>query len=236
MVAARQRLLSAGHLDAVTQAVLAAVPRTASGVVLDAGGGTGHHLARLLDASPGLTGVVVDVAKPALRRAARAHPRMVAVRADVWRELPVAPGSVSWILDVFAPRSGAEFHRILTADGRLVVVTPNQDHLCELVTALGLLTVDPAKYDRLAAGLDSWFELAERSQHTTTRSISRADAEALVGMGPSAWHTDRARIVDQLAALAQPMRVTVSISLTVWRPRVSKRASTAPTDDQVSAS
>lgn len=222
MVAARQRLLAAGHLDAVTQAVLRVVPPAAAGVVLDAGGGTGHHLARLLQARPGLAGLVVDVAKPALRRAARAHPRIAAVRADVWRELPVATGSVSLVLDVFAPRSAAEFHRVLTSDGHLVVVTPNQDHLRELVTALGLLTVDPSKESRLSAGLTAWFELVDRYQHATTRTISRADAEALVAMGPSAWHTDRARVAEELSALPEPMAVTVSICLTRWRPLAAR--------------
>jgi 23S rRNA (guanine745-N1)-methyltransferase len=83
MIAARAALLGAGHLSVVTDGIVAAVRAAAAPadvgaapLVVDVGAGTGHHLAGLLDAEPGLVGLAVDVSKPALRRAARAHPRM----------------------------------------------------------------------------------------------------------------------------------------------------------------
>src|SRR6266536_3566183 len=150
MVAARSALLGAGHFQPLTDAIVAAVRAYPRGLVVDVGAGTGHHLAALLDARPGDLGLALDVAKPALRRAAAAHPRLAAVRADAWRRLPVADGAASLVLDVFAPRSGPEFHRILRPDGALLVVTPEPDHLGELVAALDLVRVDPDKERRLA--------------------------------------------------------------------------------------
>ena len=61
------------------------------------------------------------------------------------------------VLDVFAPRNGAEFHRVLRPGGRLVVVTPTPAHLAELVPLLGLIGVDPDKDERLEASLGSRF-------------------------------------------------------------------------------
>ena len=71
----------------------------------------------------GVAGLAVDVSKPALRRAAQAHPRAAAIRADLWRRLPVSDGVAALILNVFAPRNGPEYHRVLRPDGLLLVVT-----------------------------------------------------------------------------------------------------------------
>lgn len=219
MVTARQELLAAGHLAAVTAGLIAAAPERATGAALDVGAGTGHHLAGLLDARPGLIGLAVDVSKPALRRAARAHPRMGAVRADVWRGLPVADGAFELVLDVFAPRSGPEFHRVLHPGGSLIVVTPCPDHLGELVSALGLLTVDPSKSRRLADGLEPWFELVTERVHQSALSLSPAAAASAVLMGPSAWHLDPERVTTTLAASADPVAATLSVRVSRWRRR-----------------
>src|SRR5204862_7400467 len=112
MLSARQALFAAGHFRVLTEALLAALGDRPPGLVVDVGAGTGHHLAALLGARPHDVGLAVDVSKPALRRAARAHPRLAAARADAWRRLPVADGAAGLVLDVFAPRSGPEFHRI----------------------------------------------------------------------------------------------------------------------------
>lgn len=53
MVAARAEFLAAGHYDFITTALCEAA-RTAypGGLIVDAGAGTGHHLAAVLDAVP----------------------------------------------------------------------------------------------------------------------------------------------------------------------------------------
>ncbi len=43
------------------------------------------------------------------------------------------------VLNVFAPRNGAETTRVLAPGGLLAVVTPTERHLEELVGPLGLL-------------------------------------------------------------------------------------------------
>jgi 23S rRNA (guanine745-N1)-methyltransferase len=224
MVAAREALLTAGHFTAIATAVVdttAALLRQyqMGSLIVEVGAGTGHYLGKVLDIRPDLAGLAVDVSKAALRRAARAHPRMAAVRADVWRRLPLADGSASVVLDLFAPRSGAEFARVLAEDGALVVVTAEPGHLGELVTALGLLAVDPDKRERLAAGLDPWFApVSDRLVEAPLR-LNRADAAALVGMGPSARHIEPAAIAAGLAGLTEPITASLSVRLSVWQPR-----------------
>jgi 23S rRNA (guanine745-N1)-methyltransferase len=221
MVADRAAFLSAGHFAGVTAALTAAVtedgdsppPRT----LLDLGGGTGHHLAALLDAVPEAVGVVLDSSRYAARRAARAHPRALAVVGDAWQRLPVRDGVVDRAVVVFAPRNGPEIARVLRPHGRLVVVTPGPEHLGELVGPLGLLRVDPDKPARLAATLEPHLRRVSTTRHREVLALTRSDVRALVGMGPHARHLDQAVVAGLVGALPEPVAVTVSVDVTVYR-------------------
>ncbi|MFV2103814.1 putative RNA methyltransferase [Micromonospora sp. LOL_024] len=223
MVIARTEFLSAGHYDVISTALAdvarRAVPDGAYPLVVDAGAGTGRHLAAVLAALPEAAGLALDVSKPALRRAARAHPRGTAALADTWARLPLADASTAVLLNVFAPRNGTEFHRVLDPTGRLLVVTPAADHLAELVEALGLLRVDPAKADRVAASLGGHFTEESVAVHRRVLTLTGPEVTTLVGMGPSAWHTDPAGLAARIAALGEPVGVTVAVRLGVHRPR-----------------
>ncbi|MFF4413701.1 putative RNA methyltransferase [Streptosporangium sp. NPDC001559] len=219
MVAARDAFLGAGHFAPLAEAVAGAC-RTDAGVVVDAGAGTGHYLARVLDRLPGAVGVALDVSKHALRRAARAHPRLGAVVADVWRPLPLRSGSAEVLLNVFAPRNGPEFARVLAPDGTLVVVTPTSRHLEPLVERLGLLSVDQDKERRVADSLGDRFVEAGRSLHEFGMTLGRDAVEAVVGMGPSAWHTDSHAMRARIADLPESSEVTASFYMSIFQRRL----------------
>jgi len=218
MVAARVAFLAAGHYAGVTAALAEAVlAGGAPGTVLDLGGGTGAHLAGVLDAAPGAVGVVLDVSRYAARRAARAHPRAMAVVADTWAGLPVRDGCLDRVLVVFAPRNGPETARVLRPGGELVVVTPAADHLGELVGPLGLLSVDPDKADRLAGALEPHLDQVAELGHREVLQLDRAAVRVLVGMGPHARHLAPGALDDALARLPEPVAVTVSVRVSRHR-------------------
>lgn len=213
MVAARAEFLAAGHYRFIAEALAAAAAarRAGPGLVVDVGAGTGYHLGSVLDARPGAVGLALDSSKAAARRAGRAHPRATAVVCDVWRRLPIADSCAQLVLNVFAPRNPAEFRRVLAPDGDLLVVTPEPEHLTELVEALGLLRVDPAKADRLSHDLGA---PVEERRLTRTLPLGHRVLRDLVAMGPSAWHTDPTAV----AALPEPFPVTAAVRLRRYRP------------------
>ncbi len=222
MVADRVAFLEAGHYAGVTGALADAVGADGSPeALLDLGGGTGHHLAGVLGRFPDAVGVVLDSSPYAARRAARAHPRAVAVVADSWARLPVREGAVDRVLVVFAPRNGPEIARVLRPGGRLVVVTPAADHLAELVGPLELLRVDPDKAARLAAALEPELEPVRTATYRQVLELSRAAAATLVGMGPHARHTTREAVGAGLAGLPERIEITLAVDVTTYRPAVS---------------
>jgi 23S rRNA (guanine745-N1)-methyltransferase len=226
MVRARQAFLAEGHYSGLAagigEAAVSSVPPVASspgpGCVVEVGAGTGYYLAEVLDRVPSRTGLALDVSKPALRLAARAHPRAAAVGADAWRPLPVLDSAADLVLNVFAPREGAELRRILRPEGRLLVVTPAADHLNELIGPLGLLGVDDRKEQRLTGKLRPYFELAAASEYRATLALGRAAVGLLTAMGPSSWHTEPEELAARISELGDPVEVTVAARIATYRP------------------
>lgn len=218
MVAARERFLAAGHFERVTTRLAEAVEGGAPGVIVDVGAGTGFHLARLLDRLPAARGLALDVSKPALRRAARAHPRLAAVAADTWSPLPLGDAAAAAVIDVFAPRNSPEIARVLREDGVAAFVTPAPGHLQELVTALGLLTVDEHKRERLAEQLAPHLDIVATHDLEWRLHLDRAAARDAAGMGPTAFHVDAPELAERVAELPQPVDVTAAVTLTLATP------------------
>ncbi|RAY16045.1 23S rRNA methyltransferase [Actinomadura craniellae] len=214
MVRARAEFLGAGRFGALTDLL---ADRVGGGCVVDAGAGTGHHLAAVLGKAADVTGVALDVSKHAMRRAARAHPRIGAVVADLWRPLPLRDAAADAVLNVFAPRNAAEFHRVLRPGGTLYVVTPTARHLGPLVEALGLLTVDPRKADRVGEALAGRFRREDGEIREDELVLPHPEVLTLVGMGPSAHHIPGAELRERVARLPDPVTVPVSFELVVYR-------------------
>jgi SAM-dependent methyltransferase len=220
MVASRADVEQAGHLEPLTAALVQTAGRFAgadTSLVLDIGAGTGHHLAGVLGSLPQARGVALDASRPAARCAGRAHESIAAVRADVWRQIPLADRAVDLALNVFAPRNGAELARVVRPGGTMLSVTPTSAHLHELAT-LHSIRVDPNKPTRLRRALNPWFQAISVWPITWTLRLSRAQAAAVLRMGPAARHL-QPDFDSRLATLGEPIPVTGAVQLRAFRRR-----------------
>ena len=197
--------------------------------MVEVGAGTGYYLAGVVGSDLERRGLALDVSRYAARRAARVDPeRIGAVVCDAWRELPVQDQAAALVLNVFAPRNAQEMARILAPGGSLLVVTPNQSHLTELVEVLGLVRVDEEKERRLTASLAGSFVKTGSEVVEVGMRLEHAAVERLVAMTPSARHTAKAELAERITVLADPVEVTLSVTLSVWQ---SAGSSTAPADN-----
>ncbi|MFF9582981.1 putative RNA methyltransferase [Streptomyces achromogenes] len=220
MVRARHRFLATGRYAPVRETLTrltADVLPAGRGTVVDIGCGTGYYLAGVLGHLPGARGLGLDASVRALRSAARIHPRAAAASWDVFRPFPMGDSTVDAVLNVFAPRNPAEFHRVLRPSGRLIVVRPTERHLAELRGRIpAMVTVDPDKEQRLRQALGPCFEAAGTRHVAYTAPLTRQEAVDLVGMTPSARHLTHADLTGQGPL---PAEVTVSVLATSYRPR-----------------
>jgi len=217
MVQARVTFLGAGHYRPIAEHIAAMV---AAGPVLEIGAGTGYYLGVALDGlrdkgSGAAVGIALDASRYAARRAA-ADPRVGSIVADAWSRLPVRDGVSSTVLSVFAPRDPAEIARVLAPTGRLIVVTPEPDHLAEIRSAVGLLGVDAGKTDRLDDAFGGLGQPMKRRQLRAAMNLTRGDIAALVRMGPAARHVRGDQLQAAVAELAEPTTVTMSVTVSVF--------------------
>jgi 23S rRNA (guanine745-N1)-methyltransferase len=220
MVEARAAFLGAGHYRPIADAIAAGVTQ---GPMLEIGAGTGYYLGIALDrlrdngSEQCLVdrGLALDASRYAARRAA-ADPRIGSIVADAWSRLPIRDGVASTVLSVFAPRDPAEIARVLAPTGRLIVVTPEPDHLAEIRSAVGLLGVDPGKPGRLDEAFDGHLRSVDRAQVRSGMQLTRGDITALVRMGPAARHVSPERLQASVTELAEITTVTMAVTVSVF--------------------
>ena len=234
MLAARANFLEAGHYQPIVDGVVSAVTVSAVTVsavtvsavtsptaILEIGAGTGHYLANVLDVHPEAVGIGFDVSKPAARRIAKRHPRVAAVVADAWRDWPFADAAFSHVMSIFAPRNAPEIHRVLVPGGAYVVVTPQADHLAELLQRIDLVRVDQDKADRLRQTLEGRFTLESTDHVRFTVDLSAAEAGQAIAMGPSGHHLDAAGLAALIESLPVRSTVTVAVNVAVYRASIT---------------
>lgn len=219
MIGARTIFLGGGYYAAIRDALILRAAEyltpDSEELVVEVGAGTGYYLAGVTGRSrPGLA---LDVSRYAARRAAKIDPRIGAVVCDAWRELPVVDGAAQVVLNVFAPRNATEMARILRPGGALLVVTPNPEHLEELVGVLGMVSVDEDKERRLQDALGGTFVETGREVIAEPMRLDRTAVEQLVLMTPSARHIPPHELAARVSVLPEPTIATLSVTLTTWQ-------------------
>ena len=138
MVLARQEFLDGGYYACLSDAVNGLlVPRLGNAArVLDVGCGEGYYTARLraaLGEDARFCGI--DISRQALIAAHRRDPALeLAVASSA--QLPVQQGSMDAVLNIFAPLSAEEAHRVLKKGGLLLRAVPLKEHLMGLKRAV----------------------------------------------------------------------------------------------------
>jgi 23S rRNA (guanine745-N1)-methyltransferase len=208
----RAAFLEAGHFNPVASAIVSHVAHATLAPdwrVIDAGCGTGHHLAGVAAAlrTP-LIGLGVDIARTAAQRAARRWRELAFAVADVWAEWPVQDEAADLVLSIFAPKNFAEMSRVLRSGGWLALAYPGPNHLAELVDHFGLMQQHAGKTRRYAEAMERWVgpSTAVRLVHRLT--LDRESIRHAVLMGPNARH-----IVASALDAAAAMDVTIDIAM-----------------------
>jgi 23S rRNA (guanine745-N1)-methyltransferase len=216
MLRHRRAFLDAGHYAVLAGAVREAADLRPGLAVLDAGCGEGYYTRTWPAGHDGLALWAVDIAKPAVRMAAkRAAPGSAAhyAVASVY-DLPVVDSSLDVAVSIFAPLHSPEFERVVRPGGTVVTVTPGPDHLAGLKAKLfaepeAHPDTGPFERDGAATALEPTGTRRVRAD----LHLDDADAVAdLLNMTPYAWYVApevRAAVVSE-GSLSTPIDFLVS--------------------------
>ncbi len=196
MLRARREFLERGFYeplsDVINERVATAVATQPAPVIVDVGCGEGYYLRRLAAALDGrpthLFGV--DIAKTAVRMAAKrgggGYGRYLV--ADVNEKLPFADQSAYVLLNLFAPRHLAEFARLVTPGGQLLIAIPASDHLQSLRDRFALIGIQPEKLTHVSAQFASLFTIQPAQIVTFPLRLENDALYWLIQMMPGARH------------------------------------------------
>ena len=208
----RAAFLEAGHFNPVASAIVSHVAHAALAPdwrVIDAGCGTGHHLAGVAAAlRTHLIGLGVDIARTAAQRAARRWRELAFAVANLWAEWPVQDEAADLVLSIFAPKNFAEMSRVLRPGGWLALAYPGPNHLAELVDHFGLMQQHAGKTGRYAEAMQRWVGPSTTVRLVQRLSLDRESIRHAVLMGPNARH-----IAASALDVAAAMDVTIDIAM-----------------------
>jgi 23S rRNA (guanine745-N1)-methyltransferase len=180
-LAARRAFLDAGHYAPLRDALASMVAR--SHHLLDIGCGEGYYTAALAPLAGAVIGI--DIAKPAVRMAARRHPGPTWIVGSGAR-LPIADASIDTVCTLFTPLHPAETVRVLGLDGDVIVATPAEAHLQALRAAL-FERVEPHVPEKFREAFAPELMCVEQREIRYPLALSAAALAQLLDMTPYAW-------------------------------------------------
>jgi 23S rRNA (guanine745-N1)-methyltransferase len=133
MVMARRAFLSSGAYAFLRQAVTQQVKyhTISDATIIDLGCGEGYYTQALSEQAPQQSIYGVDIAKPAIRYAAK-RDKAVNFSVASHLNLPFADNFAGMICKIFAPMTCSQVLRVLKPQGLLLSVVPGPKHLLEL--------------------------------------------------------------------------------------------------------
>jgi 23S rRNA (guanine745-N1)-methyltransferase len=211
-VAARRRFLERGHADKLVAAIVEALPLRAHDALLDAGCGEGHHTDAFRRAY-GVEACGVDISVPAIELAAKRYKECEWIVANADRFLPYADHSFDAVTSITARLSVDEFHRVLKADGTLLVAIPGADDLIELREVVQGERVERDRVERTVELFASKFTLL---RHELVQYAVTLDRESIEDVLTSTYRglrkSERERMSDMTS-----MNVTLARDLLWFR-------------------
>jgi len=184
---------------AVSEIIMSQLQSNEPASILDAGCGEGSHLnniqIEIAQKNPNpLLAVGIDISKEGISFAAAEYSNAIWCVADI-ANCPFASQQFKFILNILSPANYSEFQRLITDNGLVIKIVPEQDYLKELREIFyegsdkqiysNSLTIRHFNEQFKLLGVESIRYQVNLSEHLI---------EPLLGMTPLSWGTSKDRI------------------------------------------
>lgn len=220
MVAGRRAFLEQGHYQPLANELGKLFSENLSGScqpepirIFDAGCGEGYyidHVSQYIKTQhPEAECSGIDISKFAIQKAAKKYRQHKFAVASTFH-IPLASDSRSGVLQIFAPSSEAEIHRILRVNGCWINVTPAANHLYEIKQAL---YDSPTEHQEKPVA-PKGFTLKHQQRLGFTLNLTEpSQRENLLMMTPYYWSASEQKKQKLIGTLVE---VTADFDIKVW--------------------
>ncbi|MGJ8681903.1 putative RNA methyltransferase [Paraglaciecola sp.] len=221
MVNARRAFLEQGHYQPLAETIsqifiqhVSTLENDSNKAFFDAGCGEGFYLntvsQRAKSAQIDCVYSGIDISKNAVLKAAKKYPQNHFAVASTYH-LPVQSTSQNAVLQIFAPSSELEIHRVLKEQGIWITVNPAANHLHQLKKAL----YDNPEQHKESQSLPIGFTLVEQQKLSFGLSLkTKADREHLLMMTPYYWTATEDK---KLALIDNLQQVTTDFDIRLYQ-------------------
>jgi 23S rRNA (guanine745-N1)-methyltransferase len=213
MLQARRVFLDAGHYQPLRDGVAEILAQQLSqqpAQILDIGCGEGYYTAAMAEALPHAQLFGLDVAKAAIRMAAKRY-RDVKFCVASSQRLPFADASLDAVVRIYAPCNEDELSRVMKPGGYLLTVTPAAHHLQQFKALIYREVQLHKAEEKVYAG----FKQVDQQNLNYTMTLSGSAAVSLLQMTPFAWRA-REEIWQNLTASSE-FSCDADFTLTLWQ-------------------
>lgn len=189
MFVPRRRMIQSGMYQPVIETIAQHLPNEVS--LLDVGCGEGSFLNELSKLKKIQTAVGFDISKEGVYAATEQSVEAFWCVADL-TNLPFADQTFNTILNIFSPSHYQEFQRVLSEDGEVLKVVPQENYLKELRQAFYPNQPEKQSYsnDRVVAKFTKSMKLTERQRVTYEFEIPEENRKDLLAMSPLEWQVE----------------------------------------------
>jgi 23S rRNA (guanine745-N1)-methyltransferase len=200
-VAGRRRLHDLGVTEPLLRGIANILAAKPEDIVLDAGCGDGFYLGSLAR-EVGFEAHGIDISTAAIDAAAHRYPACEWIVANADLLLPFDDRSFSLVLSITGRMNPAEFRRVVSNDGRLLIAIPAPGDLLEL---------RGAGRDRTARTIETFAENFKLIDQRAITTVADLDADAVRDVLHSIYRPMRTKP-------PEATRVTFSLDLLLFRP------------------
>lgn len=189
----RHLVLERGMYDHIANKLVKLVMDLKLSNILDVGCGEGYYSKKISQIINNI--LAFDISKDSIQLAAKGINTPVKWFIGDLAHLPIQNGVINGIIDVFSPANYDEFNRILSPDGYVLKVIPNQYHVQELrQQAQGQLKQPKYSNKKVLDYFEEHYQIMDQIDATQTYTVSKEERAAFINMTPLLFNVDNSLI------------------------------------------